>query len=76
MTKLDDEAVLLDLESGAYFGLNHVGLAILEALNEGLDQDAAITRLAQDFDVPPDILERDVGALISELSERKLIFAI
>ena len=70
---LGDEAVILNLASGTYFGLNAVALRIWQLIDQfGLLQavrDAVVT----EFDVDPDTAARDLVNLIEQLSARGLV---
>lgn len=71
---LDGEAVLLDTEGGAYFGLNVVGTRAWELIGEaGTTRGALVDALLAEFDVTSDVLERDVDELLAGLEQRKLI---
>ena len=67
------ETVVLNLQTGRYHGLNPSAgrmLAVLET--EGKIRDAAGT-LAEEYDQPLDLIERDLAQLCRQLLERKLI---
>ncbi len=70
--QLDDEAVLLDLKSGTYFGLNTVGTRIWQLLGEGSPLSTVLDTLAEEYDVTRDELERDLLSLSQELCTRGL----
>lgn len=70
---LDGDAVLLDLASGTYFGLNQVGTRIWQLLDEGLAVEAIVDRLAAEYEAPPSTIEADVVRLLEELQSRRLI---
>lgn len=71
--ELAGELVLLDMESGNYFGLNPVGARIWEHLSDGATLEAAHTALLTEFDVETDVLKRDVLELVASLETAKLI---
>lgn len=73
--ELDGEAVLLNLDSGQYFGLNAVGTRIWQLLAEAGRPAAAVERMLAEFDVPRDELESDMLALIEQLAAKGLIAA-
>ena len=73
LTELDDEAVLLDCNTGAYFGLNHVGLALVNLLRQGLSLSIAQQRVATDYDAPQQQVIIDTSALIDEMLARHLL---
>ncbi len=69
---LEREAVLLDLTSGAYFGLNETGARIWELLVEH-DTEEIAARLAQEFEVPAAEASAAVDRLIQELLGKHLV---
>ncbi|MFO0586342.1 MAG: PqqD family protein [Polyangiaceae bacterium] len=71
---LDGEAVLLDTEGGAYFGLNAVGTRVWELIGSGgTTEDALLTTLLTEFDVTRDVLAKDLRDLLAGLEQRHLI---
>lgn len=70
---LEGEAVLLDLASGTYFGLNDVGTRIWQLLAAGEPVNRIAEVLAGEYDVSGDDARRDVEALLAELRARKLV---
>jgi hypothetical protein len=67
------ESVLLDLRSQKYFGLNEVGTRAWQLLEETGDAAAVHARLAQEFEVAPAELERDLDALFGRLLKAGLV---
>ena len=72
-TEVDDEAVLLDLNSGAYFGLNHVGALLLTHLQNKQSIEFAQQQIAAKYQISDTIVEQDIEALLAQLLEQKLI---
>jgi Coenzyme PQQ synthesis protein D (PqqD) len=72
---LEGEAVLLDLASGSYFGLNAVATRVWVQLHEGTAVDGVIASLAEEFDADPDEIARDVDDLLADLVSRGLVIA-
>jgi hypothetical protein len=70
---LEGEAVLLDMRSGRYFGLDVVGTRIWQLVHEGSDFPAVVAALEADFDAPYDVLERDTATFLRQLQERGLV---
>ena len=68
-----DDVVILDLQSGSYFGLDPVGARIWQLLEQGKSLDEACDALVAEFEVTRDTVERDALALAAELITRKLI---
>ena len=73
--QLADEAVLLDLEAGQYFGLNSVGARVWQLLMDGHQLSAVFTTLVAEYAVAPDILARDLEELIADLLQAGLLTA-
>ena len=68
-----DEAVLLDLASEHYFGLNAVGTRVWRLLEQDPDVQAAFATLLTEYDVAPEQLERDLLVLLEQLSQAGLV---
>jgi coenzyme PQQ synthesis protein D (PqqD) len=70
---LGGESVLLDLESGVYYGLDAVGTRVWMLLMEGLPLAAVCARIEEEYDVDRARLEDDVRRLVGELCDRRLV---
>ena len=70
---LGDEAILLDLETETYFGLNAVGTRLWNLLTTAPTIRDAFAVMLEEYDVPTEELERDMGALIDDLVTRGLL---
>jgi hypothetical protein len=71
--ELQDETVLLDLDSENYFGLDSVGTRIWQLLNEGQDEVAIVNTLLDEYEVEREVLEKDISGLLNRLNEAGLI---
>jgi hypothetical protein len=71
--ELQDETVLLDLDSENYFGLDSVGTRIWQLLNEGQDEVAIVNTLVDEYEVEREVLEKDISGLLNRLNEAGLI---
>ena len=71
---LDGEAVILDLNSGEYFGLNETGARIWELLELHDTSEIAAT-LAREFTVTPAEASAAVDTLIHQLLDKRLVEA-
>lgn len=71
--ELEGEAVLLDLKSQQYFGLDAVGTRIWQELAASGRPRVVVDKLLQEFDVPRERLEEDVEIFLSRLEEVGLI---
>ena len=72
-TELHDEGVLLNLETGEYFGLDGVGMEMWKVLRANGDVGAARAVLLEQYDVAEDVLAKDLDELIAKLAARKLL---
>ncbi len=75
MRDLGGEAVLLHLESEMYFGLDEMGTRMWELLTTSSSIQAAYEALLAEYAVEPEVLRRDLEALVAKLVERGLLEA-
>lgn len=73
MQKVADEAVLLDLDSQSYFGLDPVGTVIWEGISENKPEAEIIDRITAEFEVDAEVARRDLQNFLQQLQEDKLI---
>jgi hypothetical protein len=71
--KFDDEYVIVNLKSGAYYGLRGTGAVIWEMAANGATAAEITTGLAEQFDAEPTVLSRAVSDLLLELEQETLI---
>lgn len=71
--QMEDGAVLLDLESGVYFGLDEVGTRVWTLLAEHKTPDAVCAAMLAEFEVDPGVLAEDVRRLVGELQQNGLL---
>jgi hypothetical protein len=71
--ELDGEAVILNLASGFYFGLDRVGTRIWRLCEEHGSLRAVWEAMQREFDAPSDTLQSDLLAFVDALSERGLV---
>ncbi|MFI5208202.1 MAG: PqqD family peptide modification chaperone [Gemmatimonadales bacterium] len=67
------EQVILNLRDGIYYGLEDVGSRIWQLLQRPTTVPALRATLVEEYDVEPDRCERDLLALIADLSARGLV---
>ena len=72
---LDGEAVILDLASGTYFGLNEVGTLVWRMIDEGRNAAEIVDAVAAEYQADRAAIAQDVNRLIEDLSTRRLIVA-
>jgi hypothetical protein len=72
-SKIGEEVVMLDMESGFYFGLNSVASVIWKMMEQEISFDLMIERLMGTFNVERSLCESDTKELIDQLLEKKII---
>jgi len=71
------EAVLLDMTSGIYFGLNAVGTLAWQRIETGKASFAQICdAIEAEFDAPREVIEKDARALVEQLLDKGLVKAL
>ena len=71
--ELDGEAVILNLESGVYFGLDPIGTRIWQLCQEFASIRSVWEAMQKEFDESPETLHADLLAFVDELSTRGLV---
>ncbi len=70
---LDNEAVLLNLATEQYHGLDETGTRIWQLLAQHGAMDPVVTQMLAEYEVPEVQLRQDVAHLIDELAEAGLV---
>jgi hypothetical protein len=70
---LDQESVLLNLNTERYFGLDPVGTRMWQVVTSAPTIDAAYFQLVDEYDVDPDTLRSNLSELLDHLVENGLI---
>jgi Coenzyme PQQ synthesis protein D (PqqD) len=70
---LDGEAVILNLDTGTYFGLNAVGTRIWCLIEQHGRLDAVLDELCREYDATPEQLEQDLLELVGRLADARLV---
>jgi hypothetical protein len=71
--QLDEEAVLLNLKSGIYFGLNDVGARVWQLIAERRTLSRVLDALIEEYAATPEVLERDLLELSRQLCAKGLV---
>ncbi len=74
--ELDGEAVLLDINTGLYYGLSSVGARIMAILTEPTRVRAIVEQLQSEYDVELDRLRSDILQFLGDMEDRKLIHTL
>ena len=76
ITDVDDEVVLLKLDTGAYYGLNSVGASLVH----GLKNEQTVHQICKDissrYQIPYQNVNQDLTELIEQLVKEQLLIQI
>jgi hypothetical protein len=73
ISPLQEESVILNLDSERYYGLDDVGTRFLSVLTTANSIDAACQSLAEEYDIDREVLRQDLVALIQNLLQQGII---
>ena len=67
ISNLQEESVILNLDSERYYGLDSVGTRILSVLTTSDSIEAAYETLVQEYEVDHEVLKKDLLELVENL---------
>jgi hypothetical protein len=70
---LNGEAVLLNLKTGMYFGLDAVGTRVWQLVDEKKSLAEIVEVIVSEYDVPQDRCTEDVLSLVADMEQRGLV---
>jgi len=73
---LDQESVLLNLQTEQYFGLDKTGTRMWQLLTSSSNIDAAYKELLTEYDVQPELLRENLTELLGHLVEHGLLLVL
>ena len=73
ISQLQEESVILNLDSERYYGLDDVGTRFLFVLTTSESIETAYEQLRDEYDVDPQVLRADLLALIENLINQGLL---
>jgi len=71
--ELDGEAVVLNLDTGVYFGLDAVGTRIWRLIEERKPLRLVLETLNDEYEASPDRLQSDLLAFVERLNGKGLL---
>jgi hypothetical protein len=74
--RFEDETVLINLESGNYYGIMQVGKEILDLLELGIDVKMIVSIISKAYKVDEKMVELDVTEFLTTLKEEAIIYEI
>jgi hypothetical protein len=72
-SEIGSEAVVLDIKSGVYYGLNETGNQIWQWLQQPKTESEIIDLVLAEYDVTPEQGTSDVKALLQEMLDAGII---
>jgi hypothetical protein len=72
-SKIGDEVVMLDMDSGFYFGLNSVASIIWGKLEKPISLEEVINELLDEYNIDRDTCENDTMAFWLQLLDKNII---
>ena len=73
ISKLQEESVILNLDSERYYGLDDVGSRIMSVLTTSDSIEVAYQTLLQEYDVDPQTLGQDLLEIVQNLVDQGII---
>ena len=73
ISSLQDESVILNLDSERYYGLDDVGTRFMSVLTTSESIEIAYERLRDEYNVDPEVLREDLIALVERLIDQGLV---
>jgi Coenzyme PQQ synthesis protein D (PqqD) len=70
---IDGETVIINLASGIYYSVKHVGAAIWAGLEQSASLEAIATMVRSCYDVGGHDIEREISTLVERLIEEDLV---
>src|SRR5437899_3386728 len=70
---VDQESVLLNLETERYFGLDETGTRMWQVATSAPSIEAALQQLMEEYDVEPEVLQSNLTELLGRLMENGLL---
>lgn len=71
--QVGDETVILNLESGIYFGLDSVGADIWKLFERGCTLSDTLDEMVQMYDVESEQIKNDMESLVDKLQASGLV---
>ncbi|HLH72554.1 MAG TPA: PqqD family protein [Chloroflexota bacterium] len=71
--ELEGEAVLLNVETGVYFGLNGIATDIWKLFERGASPEEIVHQLVEEYDVEPAVVQEDLDRFLDSLRSHGLV---
>ncbi|MGB0525807.1 MAG: lasso peptide biosynthesis PqqD family chaperone [Flammeovirgaceae bacterium] len=70
---LDNETIMMDIQTGEYHNLNNMGNTIWELLEEPLSFSDLCKALLEEYEVSEEVCQQETRHFLKELVDKKLI---
>ena len=70
---VDDEAMIVHLDSGGLFSLDRIGTEVWTALQDGVAPAEIVATIAGKYGVDEQVVQRDVSDLLADLARAGLV---
>jgi hypothetical protein len=71
--EIDGETVMMDADSGDYYGLDSVASRIWQLLETPITTAELIEQILQEYEVTPEQCQQDVNEFLTQLHKNKMI---
>lgn len=71
--KVGEDTVILDLQSGIYFGLDPLGTRMIELIQSGVPLSTVHATILDEYDVTETVLSDDLTAFVDSLLAKNLV---
>ncbi|MBF0406255.1 MAG: PqqD family protein [Candidatus Riflebacteria bacterium] len=75
-TPVKDELVMMNVETGKYFGLNHVATTVWQNLQNEISVADLCEKVCSEFEVSPEVCRSEVMAFLETLHQKDLISVV
>lgn len=75
-SEIDSEAVILDVNSGTYFGLNEVSNRIWQLLQTSTSKQQLVDQILAEYEVAESEVAKDIESLLKEMLDAGLVEVI
>lgn len=72
-TPLEEESVLYAIEDNKYISLNTTYTSIVQYIAEGLEYNAIVTQLMEEYEVDQELCEGQLKAVVADLLAKEYI---
>lgn len=72
-TEIDDVVVMMDVDEGRYYELDEVGARVWAVLESSASVAAICDVLLEEYEVAPEVCQRDVLQFVTEAHDRGVI---